>query len=51
VTATLTEAQFRARLAALGLVLDDRAFAAALAGARHLQGEAGKVRAYLDRTA
>ena len=43
-----TESQFRARLAALGLALDDKAFAAAWAGAQHLRGEVAKVQAYLD---
>ena len=43
----LTEADFRARLAALGLTLDDKAFAAAWAGAQHLRGEVAKVGAYL----
>ena len=46
-TATLTEAEFRARLAALGLTLDDKAFAAAWAGAQHLRGEVAKVETYL----
>ena len=44
-----TEAEFRARLAALGLTLDDKAFAAAWAGAQHLRGEATKVDAYLKK--
>lgn len=43
----LTEAEFRARLEALGQNLDDRAFAAAWAGAQHLRGEVAKVRACL----
>ena len=42
-----TEEDFRARLAALGLSLDDKAFAAAWAGAQHLRGEVAKVEAYL----
>jgi hypothetical protein len=42
-----TEAEFRARLGALGLVLDDRAFVAAWAGAQHLRAEVAKVDAYL----
>jgi hypothetical protein len=41
------ESEFRARLAALGLSLDDKAFAAAWAGAQHLRGEVAKVEAYL----
>jgi hypothetical protein len=43
----LTKNDFRARLAALGLTLDDKAFAAAWAGALHLRGEVAKVEAYL----
>ncbi|WP_170971959.1 hypothetical protein [Rhodobacter sp. SY28-1] len=42
-----TKDEFRARLAALGLTLDDKAFAAAWAGAQHLRGEVAKVEAYL----
>lgn len=42
-----TENDFRARLAALGLPLDDKAFAAAWAGAQHLRAEVAKVEAYL----
>lgn len=44
-----TEADFRARLAALGLTLDEKAFAAAWAGAQHLRGEVARVQAYLDQ--
>ena len=44
-----TETEFRARLAALGLTLDDKAFAAALAGAQHLRAEVAKVRTYLTK--
>ncbi len=44
-----TEAEFRARLAALGLTLDDKAFAAAWAGAQHLRAEVARVQAYLDK--
>ena len=47
--ADFTEAEFRVRLAALGLTFDDRAFAAAWAGAQHLQAEVAKIRAYLDK--
>lgn len=43
----MTEAEYRARLSALGLTLDPKAFAAAWAGAQHLQGEVAKVEAYL----
>ena len=45
--ADFTDADFRARLAALGLTLDDKAFVAAWAGAQHLRGEVAKVDAYL----
>lgn len=45
----MTEAEFRARLAALGLTLDDKAFAAAWAGAQHLRGEVARVQAYLKK--
>ena len=44
----LTESQFRARLAALGLTLDATAFAAAWTGAQNLQAEVAKVTAYLN---
>jgi hypothetical protein len=44
-----TEKDFRARLAALGLTLDAKAFAAAWAGAQHLRGEVAKVDAYLSK--
>ena len=44
---TLTQNEFRARLAALDLSLDDKAFAAAWAGAQHLRAEVAKVEAYL----
>lgn len=45
-----TEKNFRARLAALGLSLDDKAFVAAWAGAQHLRGEILKIQAYLTRS-
>lgn len=45
--ADLTEQDFRARLSALGLTLDEKAFAAAWAGAQHLRGELAKIEAYL----
>ena len=48
-TTALTEAEFRARLAALGLSLDDKAFAAAWAGAQHLRAEVAKVGTYLSK--
>ena len=43
----MTEPEFRARLAALGLTLDDKAFAIAFKGAQHLRGEVAKVETYL----
>ena len=39
----MTEAEFRARLAALGITLDDRAFAAASKGAQHLRAEVARI--------
>jgi hypothetical protein len=45
----MTEAQFRARLAALGLTLDEKAFAAAFKGAQHLRGEVAKIETYLTQ--
>jgi hypothetical protein len=44
-----TAAEYRARLAALGLSLDDKAFAAAWAGAQHLRAEGAKVETYLRK--
>ena len=46
----MTEAEFRARLEALGLHLDAKAFAIAFKGAQHLRGEVAKVEAYLKPT-
>ena len=43
----MTQDDFRKRLAALGLVLDDKAFAAAWAGAQHLRAEVARMDAYL----
>ena len=43
----MTEAAFRARLAVLGLKLDDAAFAAAWAGAQHLRAEISRVEKWL----
>jgi hypothetical protein len=43
----MTEADFRARLETLGLLLDARAFAAAWAGAQHLRGEVARIETYL----
>lgn len=43
----MTEAEFRARLAALGLHLDDKAFAAAFKGAQHLRAEIARLKTYL----
>lgn len=45
----MTENQFREKLAALGLTLDAKAFAAAWAGALHLRGEVAKIAAYLAK--
>jgi hypothetical protein len=47
--ADFTEAEFRARLAALGLTFDAKAFAAAWAGAQQLRNEVAKVEAYLTK--
>jgi hypothetical protein len=47
--ADFTEDEFRTRLAALGLTLDEKAFAAAYAGAQHLRSEVAKVHAYLTK--
>ena len=44
-----TEYEFRARLAALGLTLDDKAFAAAWKGAQHLRGEVARIEDYLQK--
>ena len=43
----MTEDEFRARLKALGLTLDPKAFAAAWAGAQHLRAEVARVAAWL----
>ena len=43
----MTEAEFRARLAALGLTLDAKAFDAAWKGAQHLRDEVARIDAYL----
>jgi hypothetical protein len=42
-----SEDEFRRRLDRLDMHLDRKAFAAALAGARHLKSEVAKVAAYL----
>ena len=47
----MTEADYRARLATLGLKLDDKAFAAAWAGAQHLRAEIALIAAYLAKPA
>jgi hypothetical protein len=47
----LSEEEFRKRLADKGLTLDARAFAAALAGARHLRAEVARLQALMDRAA
>lgn len=49
-TSALTEKAFRERLAALGLTLDDRAFAAAWAGAQHLRAEMARLDRYLAQS-
>lgn len=43
----MTESQFRARLAALGITLDDKAFAAAFQGVLHLRDQVARIEAYL----
>ena len=43
----MTEQDFRARLEALGLPLDAKAFAAAFKGAQHLRSEVEKVAKFL----
>lgn len=45
----MTEAEFRARLDALGLRLDDKAFAAAFKGAQNLRDEVARIAAYLKQ--
>jgi tRNA isopentenyl-2-thiomethyl-A-37 hydroxylase MiaE len=45
----MTEADFRARLAALAIHLDDRAFTAAYNGAQKLRSEAARLEAYFVR--
>jgi hypothetical protein len=45
----MTEAEFRARLAALGITLDDKAFAAAFKGARHLRAEVARLETWLSQ--
>lgn len=48
----MTEAEFRLLLAERGLALDDKAFQAALKGARHLKAEAARLAQWLkDRDA
>ena len=42
-----TDDEFRSMLAKRGLRLDDKAFVAALTGARHLKAEVERLRAYL----
>lgn len=43
----MTEAEFRARLEALGLQLDAKAFAAAFKGAQNLRAEVTQIEIYL----
>ncbi len=45
----MTEQAFRARLKALGLTLDDKAFAIAFKGAEHLRAEVAKIETYLNQ--
>jgi hypothetical protein len=45
----MTEEDFRARLAALGIQLDDRAFTAAFKNAQKLRSEVARLEAYLAR--
>ena len=45
----MSEEDFRARLAALGIKLDERAFAAAFIGAQKLRSEAARLEAWLAR--
>jgi hypothetical protein len=47
----MTEQDFRARLEAIGLHLDPKAFAAAWTGAQHLRSEVAKIAAYLKSQA
>lgn len=44
----MTEAEFRARLEALGLTLDTKAFAIAFKGAQHLRAEVARIETYLN---
>ncbi len=44
----LTPETFRKLLAEKGIALDDRAFAVALKGARHMKSEVARVAAYMD---
>ena len=46
----MTESEFRARLTALGLQLDDKAFAAAFKGAQRLRDQVAQIAAYLKQT-
>ncbi len=43
----MTEADFRARLQALGITLDAKAFAAAFKGALHLRDQVAQIDAFL----
>ena len=45
----MSEEDFRARLAALGIKLDERAFAAAFESAQKLRTEAARLEAWLAR--
>ncbi len=44
----LTAETFRELLAEKGITLDERAFAAALQGARHMKSEVARVARYMD---
>ena len=43
----MTDSDFRERLKALGLTLDDKAFAAAFNSAQHLRDQVAQIDAYL----
>ena len=43
----MTESDFRERLKALGIILDDKAFAAAFKGAQHLRAQVAQIEAFL----
>jgi hypothetical protein len=45
----MTQDNFRARLDALGIKLDERAFEAAFKGAQHLRSEIARIHIYLTQ--